>query len=274
MVPGVEEPPGALGAQHVVQGVVERPQVRVDLGHEVAGQEAEPLARLDCRAGEDDAVRPAWPGGPGRPEPRPGSSCPYRPVRPRRSRCCPGWRRRSASDRSSWAGPSGPAPSAAPPRSAPPTDARRPGPCRSSGARPEDRRCGPVRGAGAARRRGGPARAASSPSMVNSLPRAWIEVPSNASSTSRRFSFSGPTRRGIRWLGTVTVTVVDTGVLVCRLPLGGAGQRGLGAPSPRRPPSVRRVRRPGHLTAPASSQGERPRCRGALAPLGCRVQRA
>src|SRR5579875_2564359 len=47
----LEQPAGALGAEHVVQGVVERPQVRVDLGHEVAGQEAEALAGLDRRAG-------------------------------------------------------------------------------------------------------------------------------------------------------------------------------------------------------------------------------
>ena len=39
-----------------MQRVEERPQVRVDLGHQVAGQEAEPLAGLDRRAGEDDPV--------------------------------------------------------------------------------------------------------------------------------------------------------------------------------------------------------------------------
>ena len=41
---------------HVVQGVPQRAQVGVDLRHEVAGQEAEPLPGLDRRAGEDDAV--------------------------------------------------------------------------------------------------------------------------------------------------------------------------------------------------------------------------
>ena len=46
----------ALGLDHVVERVVERAQVRVDLGHEVAGQEAEPLAGLDRGPGEDDAV--------------------------------------------------------------------------------------------------------------------------------------------------------------------------------------------------------------------------
>ena len=45
-----------LGLEHVVERVVERPQVRVDLGEDVAGEEAEALARLDRRAGEDDAV--------------------------------------------------------------------------------------------------------------------------------------------------------------------------------------------------------------------------
>ena len=39
-----------------MQRVVERPQVRVDLLVERAGQEAEPLARLDRRPGQDDPV--------------------------------------------------------------------------------------------------------------------------------------------------------------------------------------------------------------------------
>ena len=45
-----------LGLEHVVQRVEQRPQVRVDLRHQVAGQEAEPLAGLDRRPREDDAV--------------------------------------------------------------------------------------------------------------------------------------------------------------------------------------------------------------------------
>ena len=45
-----------LRVDHVVQGVVERAQVRVDLRHQVAGQEAEPLARFDGRPGEDDPL--------------------------------------------------------------------------------------------------------------------------------------------------------------------------------------------------------------------------
>ena len=52
----LEQPLRALGLDHVVERVVERAQVRVDLGHQVAGQEAEPLAGLDRRAGEDDAL--------------------------------------------------------------------------------------------------------------------------------------------------------------------------------------------------------------------------
>ena len=39
-----------------MQGVVKRPQVGVDLLVERAGQEAEALARLDGRAGQDDPV--------------------------------------------------------------------------------------------------------------------------------------------------------------------------------------------------------------------------
>ena len=39
-----------LGVHHLVERVVERPQVRVDLVGERAGQESEPLPRLDRRA--------------------------------------------------------------------------------------------------------------------------------------------------------------------------------------------------------------------------------
>jgi hypothetical protein len=45
-----------LGVEHVVQRVVQRPQVRVDLVEQRAGQEAEPLAGLDRRARQDDPV--------------------------------------------------------------------------------------------------------------------------------------------------------------------------------------------------------------------------
>ena len=45
-----------LGVEHVVQRVEQWPQVRVDLRHQVTRQEAEPLARLDRGAREDDPV--------------------------------------------------------------------------------------------------------------------------------------------------------------------------------------------------------------------------
>jgi hypothetical protein len=54
--PPLEEPGCALGLHHVEQRVPQRPEVRVDLGHQVAGQEAESLPGLDRRAGEDDAA--------------------------------------------------------------------------------------------------------------------------------------------------------------------------------------------------------------------------
>ena len=45
----------AVGVEHVVERVEERAQVGVDLRQHVTRQEAEPLARLDGRAREDDA---------------------------------------------------------------------------------------------------------------------------------------------------------------------------------------------------------------------------
>ena len=45
-----------LGVEHVVERVVERPQVRVDLLLHVAGQEPELLPRLDRRPRENDAA--------------------------------------------------------------------------------------------------------------------------------------------------------------------------------------------------------------------------
>ena len=53
---GGEQLGDRLGVDHVVQRVVERAQVGVDLLAERAGQEAEPLPRLDGRAAEDDPV--------------------------------------------------------------------------------------------------------------------------------------------------------------------------------------------------------------------------
>ena len=56
MVAPLEEALRPLGAEQVVEGVVEGAQVGVDLGHDVAGQEPEPLAGLDRGPGEDDPV--------------------------------------------------------------------------------------------------------------------------------------------------------------------------------------------------------------------------
>ncbi len=52
----VEEALCALRLEQVVQGVVEGPEVGVDLGHEITGEEPEPLTGLDGRSGEDDPV--------------------------------------------------------------------------------------------------------------------------------------------------------------------------------------------------------------------------
>ena len=52
----LEELGGVVGADHVVERVPQGSQVGVDLGHQVAGQEPEPLAGLHRRAREDDAV--------------------------------------------------------------------------------------------------------------------------------------------------------------------------------------------------------------------------
>ena len=45
----------AVEAQHLVERVVHRPQIRIDFLRHVAGQEAEPLARLHRRAHQHDA---------------------------------------------------------------------------------------------------------------------------------------------------------------------------------------------------------------------------
>ena len=64
-----------VGVEHVVERVEERPQVGVDLGLDVAGQEAEPLAGLDRRAGEDDPLHLALGQRVRRPSPPRGRSC-------------------------------------------------------------------------------------------------------------------------------------------------------------------------------------------------------
>ena len=51
----LEQALDALGVEHVVERVVERPQVRVDLLLQIARQEPELLAGLDRRPRQDDA---------------------------------------------------------------------------------------------------------------------------------------------------------------------------------------------------------------------------
>lgn len=45
-----------LNPNHILERVVERTQVRIDLGHQISGQIAEPLARLDCWTGEQNPL--------------------------------------------------------------------------------------------------------------------------------------------------------------------------------------------------------------------------
>ena len=53
------EPAGELvGRQHVIERVEDRPQIRVDLVAQIARQKAQPLAGLDRRARQDDALDP------------------------------------------------------------------------------------------------------------------------------------------------------------------------------------------------------------------------
>ena len=52
-----------LRPQHIVQRVIQRPQVGVYLVLQVAGQEAQPFPRFHRRAGEDNAVHRALPEG-------------------------------------------------------------------------------------------------------------------------------------------------------------------------------------------------------------------
>ena len=74
---------GPVDVHHVVQRVVQRPQVRVDLLGEVARQKAELLAGLDRWSCEHHAVDRAAPA-PHRPLPWRGTSCRCRPARCRR----------------------------------------------------------------------------------------------------------------------------------------------------------------------------------------------
>ena len=84
MVPRSRSRWAPSGSEQVVQGVVEGAQIGVDLGHDVAGQEPEPLAGLHRRAGQDDPLDLRGPAGPARPGPRPDTTCPCPPGRCRR----------------------------------------------------------------------------------------------------------------------------------------------------------------------------------------------
>ena len=56
MTPAAMRPLDLVGRHHVVERVVERPQIGIDLFLHVAGQEAQPLAGFDGRARQDDAL--------------------------------------------------------------------------------------------------------------------------------------------------------------------------------------------------------------------------
>ena len=56
MTPLLEVGVDAVGVEHVVERVEQRTQVGIDLRLDVAGQEAEPLAGLDRRTGQDHAA--------------------------------------------------------------------------------------------------------------------------------------------------------------------------------------------------------------------------
>ena len=90
-----------------MQGIHQRPQVGIDLGLQVAGQEAEALARLDRRPNQDDLADRSAASGRPRPWPRPGRSCRCRPGRNTRQCRSGGWPRRSGLAGASWAGSAG-----------------------------------------------------------------------------------------------------------------------------------------------------------------------
>ena len=200
-MPGLEQAPGPLGAEHVVEGVVERPQVRVDLGHEVAGQEAEPLARLDRRAGQDDAVDLLGLEGlhgqgdgqvalarAGRPDPE-GDDVVADGV--------------GVALLAARLGPDRTAPGRAQHLGGEHLGRTLVGPDHVDGAVHDLR----VDGVALLEQQAQlvdqsrSASAASSPSMVNSLPRAMMRAPGKASSTSRRFSFERANEAGHQMVG-------------------------------------------------------------------------
>ena len=74
--PALHVPGEPLGIEHVVERVVQRAQVRIDLREHVAREEPEPLARLDRRPREDDAADLALGERRRRRAPSRGTSCP------------------------------------------------------------------------------------------------------------------------------------------------------------------------------------------------------
>ena len=155
---------GLLEVHHVVERVVERAQVGVDLLLQLPGRKPEPLARLDRRAGEDDALdlllhqgadgqrhRQVGLAGAGR------ADAEHDVVRR-------GWRRRSASAPAPWGRWAG--------------RGRRPGSCREKTSRRSTPRVGAQRDGRAAdvlradrRARCGPCRRAARPAGAPSRPR-------------------------------------------------------------------------------------------------------
>ena len=55
-VPLLDAARDLLSRQHIVERIIERPEIGIDLLAQIAGQEAEPLAGLDRRARQDDAI--------------------------------------------------------------------------------------------------------------------------------------------------------------------------------------------------------------------------
>ncbi len=89
----------AFETQHLVQRVVHRTQVRIDLLRQIAGQKSEPLARLDGGPHQDDAPHAVPPAAPPPRRRRRDRSCRCRPGRCRRSdRACA----RCSGTRSDW----------------------------------------------------------------------------------------------------------------------------------------------------------------------------
>ena len=187
----LEQPLDALDLHHVVERIVERPQVRVHFLLQIAGQEPELLARLDGRPREDDPADLLCK--------QEGDGLRHRevrlagPGRARRRRRCRAARspRDTAAGWGSWGRPAAARPPS--PRSCPGSPADRPARRRRRAARRSSRRrcrCGSPRAsapASCASVRSAFATPAGSPSTVSSLPWVRIRTP-NTDSSCLRFS--------------------------------------------------------------------------------------